>query len=95
MYKTLLFNNKKKKERKDMIKYGRKWMPRMVIYQQNQGEVQKRIEDESGEKPGAPGMFKYYQAAVKGVMAELDNDELEKAKETVEEWSNNFPTSCS
>jgi hypothetical protein len=91
MYKTWLFNNKKKKERKDMIKYGRKWTPRMVIYQQNQGEVLKRIEDESGEKPGAPGMFKHYQAAVKGVMAELDDNELEKTKETVEEWSNNFP----
>jgi hypothetical protein len=36
-------------------------------------------------------MFKHYQAAVKGVMAELDDDELEKAKETAEEWSNNFP----
>ncbi|KAG2132235.1 hypothetical protein BD769DRAFT_1386510 [Suillus cothurnatus] len=55
MYKTWLFNNKKKKEKKDMIKYGRKWMPRLVINQQNQGEVLKRIKDESGEKPGAPG----------------------------------------
>jgi hypothetical protein len=91
MYKTWLFNNKKKKERKDMIKYGRKWTPRMVIYQQNCGEVLKRIKDESGEKLGGPGMFKHYQAAVKGVIAELDDDELEKAKETVEEWSNNFP----
>jgi hypothetical protein len=80
MYKTWLFNNKKKKERKDMIKYGRKWTPRMVIYQQNQGEVLKRIEDESGEKPGAPSMFKHYQAAVKGVMAELDDNELERQK---------------
>ncbi|KAG2079007.1 hypothetical protein BDR04DRAFT_1112338 [Suillus decipiens] len=79
MYKTWLFNNKKKKERKDMIKYGRKWMPRM------------RIEDESGAKPGAPRMFKHYQAAVKRVMVELDEDELEKAKETAEEWLNNFP----
>ncbi|KAG2062708.1 hypothetical protein BDR04DRAFT_1164749 [Suillus decipiens] len=85
-----LFNNKKKKERKDIIKYGRKWTPRMVIYQQNQEEVLKRIEDESGAKPGAPGFFKHYQVAVKRVMAELDEDELEKAKETAEEWSNNF-----
>ncbi|KAG2071485.1 hypothetical protein BDR04DRAFT_1117671 [Suillus decipiens] len=90
MYKTWLFNNKKK-ERKDMIKYGRKWMPRMVIYQQNWEEVLKRIEDKSREKPGAPGMFKHYQVAVKRVMAELDKDKLEKAKETAEEWLNNFP----
>ncbi|KAG1723333.1 hypothetical protein EDB19DRAFT_1916156 [Suillus lakei] len=76
MYKTWLFNNKKKKERKDMIKYGRRWTPRMVIYQQKQEEVLKRIKDE---------------AAVKRVMAELSDDELEKAKETAEEWSNNFP----
>ncbi|KAG1763344.1 hypothetical protein EV702DRAFT_1255604 [Suillus placidus] len=91
MYKTWLFNNKKKKERKDMIKYGRKWTPRMVVYQQKREEVLKRIEDESGVKPGDPGMFKHYQAAVKRVMAELDDDELEKAKETAEEWSNNCP----
>ncbi|KAG2340554.1 hypothetical protein BDR05DRAFT_950290 [Suillus weaverae] len=91
MYKMWLFNNKKKKERKDMIKYGRKWTPRMVVYQQKCGEVLKRIEDESGVKPGDPGMFKHYQAAVKRVMAELDDDELEKVKETVEEWSNNCP----
>ncbi|KAG1747003.1 hypothetical protein EDD22DRAFT_917970 [Suillus occidentalis] len=91
MYKTWLFNNKTKKERKDMIKYGRKWTPRMVVYQQKREEVLKRIEDESGVKPGDPGMFKHYQAAVKRVMAELDDDELEKAKETAEEWSNNCP----
>ncbi|KAG2068924.1 hypothetical protein BDR04DRAFT_1157326 [Suillus decipiens] len=90
MYKTWLFNNKKK-ERKDMIKYGRKGTPRMVIYQQNQEEVLKRIEDESRAKPGAPGMFKHYQVAVKRVMTELDEDELEKAKETAEEWLNNSP----
>jgi len=48
MYKTWLFNNKKKKERKDMIKYGRRWTPRMVIYQQKWEEVLKRIEDKSG-----------------------------------------------
>ncbi|KAG2130276.1 hypothetical protein DEU56DRAFT_914907 [Suillus clintonianus] len=91
MYKTWLFNNKKKKERKDMIKYGRKWTPRQVVYQQKREEVLKRIEEESGAKPGGPGMFKHYQAAVKRVMAELSDDELEKAKETAEEWSTNFP----
>jgi hypothetical protein len=91
MYKTWLFNNKKKKERKDMIKYGRKWTSRMVIYQQNRDKVLKRIEEESGEKPGGPGMFKHYQAAVKRVMTELDDDKLAKAKEMVEEWSYNFP----
>ncbi|KAG1732819.1 hypothetical protein EDB19DRAFT_1831176 [Suillus lakei] len=91
MYKTWLFNNNNNKERKDMIKYGRKWTPRMVIYQQKREDVLQRIEDESGVKPGAPGMFKHYQAAVKKVMAELSDDELEKAKETAKEWSNNFP----
>ncbi|KAG1726353.1 uncharacterized protein EDB91DRAFT_1254373 [Suillus paluster] len=54
MYKTWLFNNKKKKERKDMIKYGRKWTPRQVIYQQKWEEVLKRIKDESRAKPGGP-----------------------------------------
>ncbi|KAG1866775.1 hypothetical protein F4604DRAFT_1682836 [Suillus subluteus] len=91
MYKTWLFNNKKKKERKTTIKYGRKWTPRMVVYQQKREEVLKRIEEESGAKPGDPGMFKHYQAAVKRVISELDDDELEKAKETAEEWSNNCP----
>ncbi|KAG1745812.1 uncharacterized protein EDB91DRAFT_1245963 [Suillus paluster] len=91
MYKTWLFNNKKKKERKDMIKYGRKWTPRQVIYQQNREEVLKRIEDKSRAKPGGQDMFKHYQAVVKKVMAKLSKDELEKAKETTEEWSNNFP----
>ncbi|KAG1867313.1 hypothetical protein F4604DRAFT_1682549 [Suillus subluteus] len=91
MYKTWLFNNKKKKERKATIKYGRKWTPRMVVYQQKREEVLKRIEEESGAKPGDPGMFKHYQAAVKRVISELDDNELEKVKETAEEWSNNCP----
>ncbi|KAG1877182.1 hypothetical protein F4604DRAFT_1924241 [Suillus subluteus] len=91
MYKTWPFNNKKKKERKATIKYGRKWTPRMVVYQQKREEVLKRIEEESGVKPGDPGMFKHYQAAVKRVISELDDNELEKAKETAEEWSNNCP----
>ncbi|KAG1866344.1 hypothetical protein C8R48DRAFT_772442 [Suillus tomentosus] len=91
VYKTWLFNNKRKKERKDALKYGRKWTPRMVVYQQKCKEVLKRIEDESRVKPGDPGMFKHYQAVVKRVMAGLDDNELEKAKETAEEWSNNCP----
>ncbi|KAG2342248.1 hypothetical protein BDR05DRAFT_858661, partial [Suillus weaverae] len=89
--KTWLFNNKRKKERRDMIKYGRRWTPRMVIYQQKWEEVLKRIEDESRAKPGGCGMFKHYQAAVKRVMAELSDNELEKVKETAKEWFNNFP----
>ncbi|KAG1886716.1 hypothetical protein F4604DRAFT_1675579 [Suillus subluteus] len=84
MYKTWLFNNKKKKERKATIKYGRKWTPRMVVYQQKREEVLKRIEEESGRSQEIP-------AAVKRVISELDDDELEKAKETAEEWSNNCP----
>ncbi|KAG1743262.1 uncharacterized protein EDB91DRAFT_1081204 [Suillus paluster] len=48
MYKTWLFNNKKKKDRKDMIKYGMKWTPRMVVYQQNRDDVLKRIEVDYG-----------------------------------------------
>ncbi|KAG1854644.1 hypothetical protein F4604DRAFT_1686002 [Suillus subluteus] len=45
-------------------------------------EVLKRIEEESGAKPGDP----WYR-----VISELDDDKLEKAKETAEEWSNNCP----
>ncbi|KAG1827346.1 uncharacterized protein BJ212DRAFT_1474500 [Suillus subaureus] len=77
MYMTWLFNNKKKKERREHDKE----------------EVLQRIEDESRAKPGGPGMFKHYQVAVKRVMAELSNDKLEKVKETAEEWSNNSPPS--
>ncbi|KAG1723310.1 uncharacterized protein EDB91DRAFT_1087857 [Suillus paluster] len=68
------------------------WKKRkQVIYQQNREEVLKRIKDKFGAKPGGQDMFKHYQAAVKKVMAELSEDELEKAKETAKEWSNNFP----
>ncbi|KAG1740132.1 uncharacterized protein EDB91DRAFT_1082110 [Suillus paluster] len=91
IYKTWLFNNKKKKETKDTIKYGRKWTPRMVVYQQNRDDVLKRIEAEYGAKPGAPDMFKYYQVTVQKVMEELSDEELEKVKETADEWSNNIP----
>ncbi|KAG2047758.1 hypothetical protein BDR06DRAFT_976521 [Suillus hirtellus] len=89
VYKTWLFNNKKKKERKDMIKYGRKWTPRMVVYQQKCKKVLKRIEDESRVKPGDPSIFKHYQVTVKRVIAGLDDDKLEKVKERAKEWSNN------
>ncbi|KAG1721823.1 uncharacterized protein EDB91DRAFT_1088339 [Suillus paluster] len=91
IYKTRLFKNKKKKETKDMIKYGRKWTPRMVVYQQNRDDVLKRIEAKYRAKPGAPDMFKYYQVTVWKVMEELLDEELEKAKETADEWSNNIP----
>jgi hypothetical protein len=63
----------------------------MVVYQQKCKEVLKRIEDEARAKPRDPGMFKHYQVTVKRVMAELDDDKLEKAKATAEEPSNNCP----
>jgi ribosomal protein L18 len=91
MYKTWLFNNKQKKERKNLIKYGRKCTPRMVIYHQNKDAVLQRIEDETGAKPGAPQMIKHYQATVQKVIAEMTEEELQKARETTQDWSNNSP----
>ncbi|KAG1721481.1 uncharacterized protein EDB91DRAFT_1256509 [Suillus paluster] len=58
---------------------------------QNRDDVLKRIEEEYGAKPGGWDMFKHYQATVRKVIAELLDDELEKAKETAEEWSHSIP----
>jgi hypothetical protein len=78
MYRTWLYNNMKKKKRKEAIKYGKKWNSRMVIYQQRKDEVMKRIEQQTGAKPGKPGMFKHYQAAIKDVIDEMPEEELGK-----------------
>jgi hypothetical protein len=91
MYRTWLYNNMKKKKRKEAIKYGKKWNSRMVVYQQRRDEVMKRIEQQTGAKPGEPGMFKHYQAAIKDVIDEMPEEELERAKQTAEEWSNSYP----
>ncbi|KAG1751480.1 uncharacterized protein EDB91DRAFT_1078257 [Suillus paluster] len=74
-----------------MIKYGRKWTPKMVIYQQNRDDVLKRIKEEYEVKLGGQDMFKHYQATIQKVIEELLDDELEKAKETAEEWSHSIP----
>jgi hypothetical protein len=91
MYRTWLYNNIKKKKRKEVIKYGKKWNSRMVIYQQRRDEVMKRIEQQTGAKPGESGMFKHYQAAIKDVIDEMPEEELERARQTAEEWSNSCP----
>jgi hypothetical protein len=83
----------KKKKRRDAIKYGKKWNSRTVIYHQKRDEVMQRIEEETGAKPGQPGMFKHYQAAIRDVMNEMPEEELQKARDTAEEWSNRFPPS--
>jgi len=63
----------------------------MVIYHRHRDEVMQRIEEETGAKPGEKGMFKHYQAAIRDVMDEMPEEEVEKARETAEEWSNRFP----
>lgn len=73
------------------MKYGKRWNSRMVIYHQKREEVMKRIEEKSGAKPGEPGMFKHYQATIREVIDEMPDEELEKARETAEEWSTSYP----
>ncbi|KAG1756663.1 uncharacterized protein EDB91DRAFT_1241708 [Suillus paluster] len=90
IYQTWLYNHTKTKQRRDKIKYGKKWTARIVVTHYKRKEVLQRIKDETSLKPGDPDMFKYYQGMVTQVVEEMPTDELEKAKETAEEWSNNF-----
>ena len=91
IYRTWLYNHTKLKQRRDKIKYGKKWTARMVVSHDKRDEVLQRIADETGLKPGDPQMFKYYQGTVNKVVDEMPANEMEIAKETAEKWSNDFP----
>ncbi|KAG1722602.1 uncharacterized protein EDB91DRAFT_1088083 [Suillus paluster] len=91
IYHTWLYNHTKVKQRRDKIKYGKKWTARMVVSHKKRDQVLQRIKDETGLKPGDPQMFKYYQGTVKKVVDKMPADKMEIAMETAEKWSNDFP----
>ncbi|KAG1777599.1 hypothetical protein EV702DRAFT_1225178 [Suillus placidus] len=90
IYRTWLYNHTKVKQRRDKIKYRKKWTARMVVSHDKRDQVLQRIEDETRLKPGDPQMFKYYQGTVKKIVDPMPANKMEIAKETAEKWSNNF-----
>ncbi|KAG1868417.1 hypothetical protein F4604DRAFT_1927280 [Suillus subluteus] len=87
-YETWFRNHVKAKQPgKPPIKMGQKWTERSVIDTLRKKELLKRIEDETGTKPGTKEMMNHYMVHLNQLMASLSSEDLEEAKETANEWN--------
>ncbi|KAG1825410.1 hypothetical protein EV424DRAFT_1345754, partial [Suillus variegatus] len=87
-YETWFRNHAKvKKPGKPPIKMGQKWTERSVIDTLRKKELLKKIEDETGAKPGTKEMMNHYTVHLNRLMASLSPEDLEQAKETADEWN--------
>ncbi|KAG2052606.1 hypothetical protein BDR06DRAFT_1009454 [Suillus hirtellus] len=87
-YETWFQNHAKaKKQGKPPIKMGQKWTERSVIDMLWEKELLKKIEDETGAKPGTKEMINHYMVHLNRLMASLSPEDLKEAKETANEWN--------
>ncbi|KAG1836609.1 hypothetical protein C8R48DRAFT_680474 [Suillus tomentosus] len=87
-YETWFRNHAKaKKQGKPPIKMGQKWTERSVIDTLRKKELLKKIEDETGAKPGTKEMMNHYTVHLNRLMASLSPEDLKEAKETADEWN--------
>ncbi|KAG1864531.1 hypothetical protein C8R48DRAFT_773048 [Suillus tomentosus] len=87
-YDTWFRNNAKaKKPGKPPIKMGQKWTERSVIDTLRKKELLKKIEDETGAKPGTKEMMNHYTVHLNQLMASLSPEDLEEAQETANDWN--------
>ncbi|KAG1873305.1 hypothetical protein C8R48DRAFT_769738 [Suillus tomentosus] len=88
-YETWFRNHgSKRKPKKPPIKIGQKWTERSVIDTLRKKELLKKIQDETGAKPGTKDMINHYTNQLNELMASLSPEELEEAKETAHAWNN-------
>ncbi|KAG2086822.1 uncharacterized protein F5147DRAFT_781519 [Suillus discolor] len=87
-YETWFRNHAKaKKPGKPPIKMGQKWTERSVIDTLRKKELLRKIEDETGAKPGTKEMMNHYTVHLNRLMASLSPEDLEEAKETADKWN--------
>lgn len=60
-----------------------------VIGERMKEEVHEMAKKLSGAEPGQPDFIKVYKKAVKAIQEELDEEELNDMKKTLEDWNEN------
>ncbi|KAG2112360.1 uncharacterized protein F5147DRAFT_771426 [Suillus discolor] len=77
----------KRKLAKPPIKMGQRWTERSVIDTLRKKELLKKIQDETGAKPGTKEMINHYTRQLNLLIASLSPDELVEVKETANLWN--------
>ncbi|KAG2047685.1 hypothetical protein BDR06DRAFT_1013628 [Suillus hirtellus] len=66
---------------------GAEWTKRSIIDTLWKKELLKKIEDETGAKPGTKEMMNHYTVHLNQLMASLSPEDLQEAKQTADEWN--------
>jgi hypothetical protein len=77
----------KKKDAKPPINLGRKWTYRSVVGSLKKKEILKKIEDETGVKPGETEMMTHYAKYLTDMVKSLTKKEVEEATKMAAEWN--------
>lgn len=80
-------NHGGKKDTKPPIKLGRKWTYRSVVESQRKKELLKKIQDETGAKPGEPEMMNHYAKYLARMVNSLTEDEVKEATQMAAQWN--------
>ncbi|KAG0699573.1 hypothetical protein DFH29DRAFT_1001911 [Suillus ampliporus] len=88
LYRKWLQNHRgKKKDAKAPINLGRKWTYWLVVESLRKKELLKKIEDETGVKPGKTEMMNHYTCYLAKMVNSLIKKEVEEATEMAAEWN--------
>ncbi|KAG1856167.1 hypothetical protein F4604DRAFT_1932033 [Suillus subluteus] len=87
VYRKWLQNHGGKKEVKPPINLGQKWTYRSVVESLRKRELLKKIEAETGAKPGEPEMMNHYAKYLTDMVNSLTEKEIEEATEMAAEWN--------
>ena len=77
---------------KDILPFIRNISLQRVLNNVKREEVEKRMMELHGAKPGEPAYIGHLQALLKEMVDELDEDEREKLEEEQSKWNMTKPT---
>ncbi|KAG1778651.1 hypothetical protein EV702DRAFT_1196164 [Suillus placidus] len=87
VYRKWLQNHGGKKDLKPPIKLGWKWTYRTVVESLRKRELLKKIEDETGAKPGEPKMMHHHAKYLMEMENSLTEKEVEEAAQMAAKWN--------
>ena len=77
---------------KEILPYIRNISLQRVLNNVNREEVEKRMLERHGAKPGEPAYISHLQALLKEMLNELDDEEMERLEEEQSKWNTTKPT---
>jgi hypothetical protein len=89
--KRWFYNNGRKRDRKDRVRYVRKWNLKQVVGHMEKARIEEVCKEQTGSNPGTRNYLGGYQKALTDVVDNLSEEEVSGYRKMAREWTMKSP----